>query len=168
MCFLLFKSPERTTAKGFLQNTFLGHGRRATIVADPPDQADPRHGAWCTTPGTLAPEVRMAVVLNKLPQIIKLASGANTFTIHRFPNCPDGYAACALAAFAHNLSLRALGEGSGWDLRVCPSAPPPQLPPSPASGNIGTWKSGIPKHQNTEKSKNQNPFRPKYRQVLFW
>ena len=40
--------------------------------ADPADPADPaktRHGAWCTTPGTLAPEVRMTVILNKLPQI---------------------------------------------------------------------------------------------------
>ena len=36
---------------------------------DPADPADPRHGAWRTTPGTLAPEVRMTVVLNKLPQI---------------------------------------------------------------------------------------------------
>ena len=38
--------------------------------ADPPDPAETRHEAWCTTPGTLAPEVRMTVVLNKLPQII--------------------------------------------------------------------------------------------------
>ena len=30
-------------------------------------------------------------------------------------------------------SLGALGEGSGWDLRVRPAA---------ASGNLGTWKSG--------------------------
>ena len=37
-------------------------------LPDLPDPADPRHGAWCTTPGTLAPEVRMTVVLNKLPQ----------------------------------------------------------------------------------------------------
>ena len=35
-------------------------------------------------------------------------------------------------------SLGALGEGSGWDLRVRP-----QPPPSAASGNLGTWKSGI-------------------------
>ena len=45
-----------------------------------PDLADPaetRHGAWCTTPGTLAPEVRMTVVLNKLPQ--------NTFSCYKGP-----------------------------------------------------------------------------------
>ena len=34
------------------------------------DPAKPRHGAWCTAPGTLAPEVRMTVVLSKLPQTI--------------------------------------------------------------------------------------------------
>ena len=38
-------------------------------AGDPADPADPGHGAWCTTPGTLAPEVKMTVVLNKLPQI---------------------------------------------------------------------------------------------------
>ena len=32
-------------------------------------QSERRHRAWCTSPGTLAPEVRMTVVLNKLPQI---------------------------------------------------------------------------------------------------
>ena len=32
-------------------------------------------------------------------------------------------------------SLGALGEGSGWDLRI--------LPAQAASGNLGTWKSGI-------------------------
>ena len=37
--------------------------------ADLPDPVETRHGAWCTTQGTLAPEVRMTVVLNKLPQI---------------------------------------------------------------------------------------------------
>ena len=36
---------------------------------EPTDPADSRHGGWCTTPRTLAPEVRMTVVLNKLPQI---------------------------------------------------------------------------------------------------
>ena len=44
-------------------------------LPDPPDPADPaktRHGAWCTTPGTLAPEVRMTAVLNKLPEIIQM------------------------------------------------------------------------------------------------
>ena len=46
---------------------FLG---TAGELPDPADPADPRHGALCTTPGTLAPEVRMTVVLNKLPQII--------------------------------------------------------------------------------------------------
>ena len=40
--------------------------------ADPPDPPETRHEAWCTTPGTLAPEVRMTVVLNKLPQIIMI------------------------------------------------------------------------------------------------
>ena len=40
-------------------------------LADPADPLDSRHGAWCTTRGTLAPEVRMTVVLNKLPQIKK-------------------------------------------------------------------------------------------------
>ena len=46
--------------------------RTAGELPDPPDPVDPpetRQGAWCTTPGTLAPEVRMTVVLNKLPQI---------------------------------------------------------------------------------------------------
>ena len=38
--------------------------------ADPPDPAEAGHEASCTTPGTLAPEVRMTVVLNKLPQTI--------------------------------------------------------------------------------------------------
>ena len=35
-------------------------------------------------------------------------------------------------------SLGALGEGSGWDLRVRPSAAAAE---SAASGNVGTWKS---------------------------
>ena len=35
-------------------------------------------------------------------------------------------------------SLGALGEGSGWDLRVRPAA----QPAAAASGNLGTWKSG--------------------------
>ena len=30
--------------------------------------------------------------------------------------------------------MGAVGEGSGWDLRIRPAAP--------ASGNLGTWKSG--------------------------
>ena len=34
-------------------------------------------------------------------------------------------------------SLGALGEGSGWDLRVRPAAAPAPA----ASGNLGTWKS---------------------------
>ena len=34
-------------------------------------------------------------------------------------------------------SLGALGEGSGWDLRIRPAAPA-----AAASGNLGTWKSG--------------------------
>ena len=37
-------------------------------LPDPADPAEMRHGAWCATPGTLAPEVRMTVVLNKLLQ----------------------------------------------------------------------------------------------------
>ena len=36
-------------------------------------------------------------------------------------------------------SLGALGEGSGWDLRVRPSAAAAE---AAASGNLGTWKSG--------------------------
>ena len=36
-------------------------------------------------------------------------------------------------------SLGALGEGSGWDLRVRPAA---LAAPVAASGNLGTWKSG--------------------------
>ena len=36
-------------------------------------------------------------------------------------------------------SLGALGEGSGWDLRVCPSAAEAEA--AAASGNLGTWKS---------------------------
>ena len=42
--------------------------------ADLPDLPETRHEAWCTTPGTLAPEVRMTVVLNKLPQIITISA----------------------------------------------------------------------------------------------
>ena len=38
-------------------------------AGEPPDPADPRHGAWCTTPGTLAPEVRLTLILNTLPQM---------------------------------------------------------------------------------------------------
>ena len=59
--------------------------------ADPPDLADPpetRHEAWCTTPGTLAPEVRMTVVLNKLPQMSSYRAIWNPFrqifTIFRY------------------------------------------------------------------------------------
>ena len=33
----------------------------------------------------------------------------------------------------------ALGEGSGWELRICPTAPV-------ASGHLATWKSGTWKH----------------------
>ena len=33
-------------------------------------------------------------------------------------------------------SLGALGEGSGWDLRILPA------PPQAASGNLGFWRSG--------------------------
>ena len=86
-------------------------------------------------------------------------------------------------------SLGALGEGSGWDLRVCPATP------APASGNLGTWKSGSleiwefgdlgawksrnlevwgpgnpeiwgPKNQKNNRSPNPNPFCPKCRQGL--
>ena len=40
-----------------------------SILGTPADLPETRHEAWCTTPGTLAPEVRMTIVLNKLPQI---------------------------------------------------------------------------------------------------
>ena len=66
-------------------------------------------------------------------------------------------------------SLGALGEGSGWDLRVRLAA----------SGNLGTWKSGDleiwvpgnpeiwgPTNQKHENSQNQTPFCPKCRQGL--
>ena len=46
--------------------------KKVGTAGEPPDPADAakmRHGAWCTTPGTLVPEVRMTVVLDKLPQI---------------------------------------------------------------------------------------------------
>ena len=43
--------------------------------------ADPRHGAWFTTPRTLAPEVRMTVVPNKLPQLIWKTLGKVFFAI---------------------------------------------------------------------------------------
>ena len=45
--------------------------------------------------------------------------------------------ACVIAArvLATYLIPGALGEGSGWDLRIRPQAA--------ASGNLGTWKSGI-------------------------
>ena len=41
---------------------------KIATAGEPADPPDPWHGAWCTTPGTLAPEVRMTVVLNKLLQ----------------------------------------------------------------------------------------------------
>ena len=65
--------------------------------------------------------------------------------------------------------LGALGEGSGWDLRIRPA-------PAPAvSGNLGTWKSGklgiwrsggLEIHQKNQNSQNSNPFCPKCRQGL--
>ena len=57
---------------GSSKTRFLGTAGELPDLPDLPDPGDPRHGAWCTTPGTLAPEVRMTVVLNKLPQINKL------------------------------------------------------------------------------------------------
>ena len=38
-------------------------------AGEPVDPANPRHRAWRTIPVALTPEVRMTVVLNKLPQI---------------------------------------------------------------------------------------------------
>ena len=78
-----------------------------------------------------------------------------------------------------------LGEGSGWDLRVCPAQE--KVPPPAASvnlgvcefGNLGTWKSGnmefwnleiwnleiwkvgIQTNTKKENSQNQNSCRPK-------
>ena len=49
----------------------MGTAGKPDYPADPPDPtdpADPRHGAWCITPETFAPEVRMRVLLNKLTQ----------------------------------------------------------------------------------------------------
>ena len=63
--FLLFKNQFFCTAGDPADPAdLLGSSR---IFSDFPET---RHEAWCTTPGTLAPEVRMTVVLNKLPQII--------------------------------------------------------------------------------------------------
>ena len=59
----VFKSPERGTAVEVLQK----HDCLGT-AGEPADPPDPRHGPWHTTPGTLVPEVRMTLVLNKLPQ----------------------------------------------------------------------------------------------------
>ena len=80
-------------------------------------------------------------------------------------------------------SLGALGEGSGWDLRVC-LAPPR---PGPAAcvnlgiwepgnqeilefGDLGTWKSRNVGSRKSKKSnsQNQNSCRPKCRQGLDW
>ena len=73
-------------------------------------------------------------------------------------------------------SLGALGEGSGWDLRVLPAA---AAAAQAASGNLGTWKSGNleiwgpgnpeiwgPKNGKNKSSQNPNPFCPKCRQGL--
>ena len=39
--------------------------------------------------------------------------------------------------------MGALGEGSGWDLRIYPAAAPAAaVALAAASGNLGTWKSG--------------------------
>ena len=43
----------------------------------------------------------------------------------------------AARVLATYLTLGALGEGSGWNLRVRPAAAP-----AAASGNLGTWKPG--------------------------
>ena len=45
-------------------------------------------------------------------------------------------------AMLHHVSVGALGEGSGWDLRIRPAPAAPVAPASAASGNLGTWKSG--------------------------
>ena len=70
------------------QTRFLGTAGELADLADLTDLPDPRHGTWRTTPGTLAPEVRMTVVLNKLPQMInsrRLVLDAKNFA--SFPNC---------------------------------------------------------------------------------
>ena len=65
--FLLFKNQFFCTAGDPADPAdLLGSSR---IFSDFPET---RHEAWCTTPGTLAPEVRMTVVQNKLPQTILL------------------------------------------------------------------------------------------------
>ena len=64
-------SRTRNCDRGPPKHDFWARPASYRIFSDLPD---PRHGAWCTTPGTLAPEVRMTVVLNKLPQI-KITSG---------------------------------------------------------------------------------------------
>ena len=72
-------------------------------------------------------------------------------------------------------SLSALGEGSGWDLRIRPAP----APASAASGNLGTSQSGNleiwgpgnpeiwgPTNQKNKNSQNSNPFCPKCWQGL--
>ena len=66
--FWVFKSPERASTVPICTPKIRKMGT-AGEPADLPDFPETRHKAWCTTPGTLAPEVRMTVVLNKLPQI---------------------------------------------------------------------------------------------------
>ena len=78
----------------------------------------------------------------------------------------------AARALATYLIAGALGEGSGWDLRVRPSA----SAAAAASGNLGTWKSrnleiwgpGNPEiwYPKNHNSQNSNPFCPKCRQGL--
>ena len=83
LCFLTFQiTRERKYRFLHLKLKKLG------TAGELPDPSDPRHGAWCTTPGTLAPEVRMTVVLNKLPQMTTMMIMRAPQRQHVFP-MPD-------------------------------------------------------------------------------
>ena len=96
--FLTFQITQTRKYRYLLFKTrFLG---TPADLPDPPDPAETRHEAWCTTPGTLAPEVRMTVVLNKLLQIMGMTYIFNMFTFSLSLSLP-----LSLSLYIYNIDI---------------------------------------------------------------